>query len=106
MAKFTDIKVLPKKLSSRWTDLHQSARQAFSFHHRGRGCQFVPLHQPTGDPSGRCALSRWDDDAHAVVTTSSHGAPPGIDHEADQEPDGGKIEKSDVKMGEQERIPK
>lgn len=48
----------------------------------------MPLHQATGDPGGRRALPGWDDDAHAVVTTSSHGAAPGVDHEADQEPDG------------------
>lgn len=48
----------------------------------------MPLDQSTGDPGWRCALSGWDDDAHAIVTTSSHGATPGIDHEADQEPDG------------------
>lgn len=48
----------------------------------------MSLHQSTGDPSGRCALPGRDDDAHAVVTTSSHGAAPGVDHEADQEPDG------------------
>lgn len=48
----------------------------------------MPLDQSTGDPGGRCAFSRRDDDAHAIVTTSSHGAAPGIDHEADQESDG------------------
>ncbi len=48
----------------------------------------MSLDQPTGDPGGRCALPGRDDDAHAVVTTSSHGAAPGVHHEADQEPDG------------------
>lgn len=81
-------KVLPEELSAGWTDLDQSAGQAFSFHHGRRRCQFVSLDQSTGDPGGRRALSGRDDDAHAVVTTSSHGAAPGVDHEADQEPDG------------------
>lgn len=53
----------------------------------------MPLDQPTSDSGGRCALPRWDDDAHAVVTASSHGAPSGIDHEADQEPDGGEMKR-------------
>lgn len=47
----------------------------------------MPLHQATGDPGGRRALPGRDDDAHAVVATSSHGAAPGVDHEADEEPD-------------------
>lgn len=81
-------KVLPKELRSCGTDLNKSAGQAFSFHHRGRRRQFVPLHQSTRDPGGRCALSGRDDDSHAVVTASSHGTTPGVDHEADQEPDG------------------
>ncbi|KAA8581287.1 hypothetical protein FQN60_002868 [Etheostoma spectabile] len=76
-----------KELSSCRADLNQSAGQAFSFHHGRRRRQFVSLDQSTGDPGGRCALSGGDDDAHAVVTTSSHGAAPGVDHEADQEPD-------------------
>ncbi len=48
----------------------------------------MSLDQPTGDPGGCCALSGRDDDAHAIVTASSHGAAPGVDHEADQEPNG------------------
>lgn len=80
------LRSLPEELSSSWTDLHQAAGQPFAFHHRrGRG-QFVSLRQPTGDPGGGRALPRGDDDAHAVVTTSSHGATPGVYHEADQEP--------------------
>lgn len=80
---------LPQKLSSCRTDLHQPAGQAFTFHHGRRRCQFVPLDQSTGDPGGRRALSGWDDDAHAVVATSSHGATSGIHHKADEEPGGG-----------------
>lgn len=48
----------------------------------------MPLGQATGDPGGRCAFPGRDDDAHAIVATSSHGAAPGVHHEADQEPDG------------------
>lgn len=80
--------VLPEELSSSWTDLNQAAGQAFSFHHRRRRRQFVSLHQSTGDSGRRRALPGRDDDAHAVVTTSSHGAAPCVHHEADQEPDG------------------
>ena len=58
----------------------------------------MPLYQSTGDPGGRRALSGRDDDAHAIVTTSSHGAASGVDHEADQEPDGGqKCERTEEK---------
>lgn len=61
----------------------------------------MPLDQTTGDPGGRCALPGWDDDAHAVVTTSPHGATPGVDHEAHQEPDeewkGRETEKEETK---------
>lgn len=58
----------------------------------------MPLDQSTGDPGGRGALPRRDDDAHAVVAAPSHGAAPGVDHEADQEPDGaGKREKEEKK---------
>lgn len=46
----------------------------------------MSLRQPTGNPGGRRALSGWDDDAHTVVTTSSHGSAPGVHHEANQEP--------------------
>ena len=53
----------------------------------------MSLDQSTGDPGGRRALSGRDDDAHAVVATSSHGAAPGVDHEADQEPDGERRER-------------
>lgn len=60
----------------------------------------MPLDQPAGDPGGRRALSGRDDDAHAVVTTSSHGAAPGVDHEADEEPEGEQREK---KEGEERR---
>lgn len=45
------------------------------------------LNQPAGDPGGRRALSGRDDDPHAVVATSSHGATSGVDHEADEEPE-------------------
>lgn len=60
----------------------------------------MPLDQSAGDPGGRRALPGGDDDAHAVVATSSHGAAPGVDHETDQEPDGRATEKR--KEGEEE----
>ena len=50
----------------------------------------MSLDQATGDPGGRRALPGRDDDAHAVVTTPSHGATSGVHHEADQEPDRGR----------------
>lgn len=43
----------------------------------------MPLDQTTSDPSGRRALSWWDDDTHPVVATSPHGAASGINHKAD-----------------------
>lgn len=46
----------------------------------------MSLRQPTGNPGGRRALPGWDNDAHAVVATSSHGSAPGVHHEANQEP--------------------
>lgn len=61
----------------------------------------MSLDQSTGDPGGRCALSRRDDDAHAIVTTSSHGATPGVDHKADQEPDGKRKEEGKGKKEEE-----
>lgn len=48
----------------------------------------MSLDQSAGDPGGRRTLPGRDDDAHAVVATSPHGAPPGVDHETHQEPDG------------------
>lgn len=84
----TTVFFLPEELSSCRTDLDQPAGQAFTLHHRRRRCQFVSLDQSTGDPGGRRALPGRDDDAHAVVAASPHGAAPGVDHETDQEPDG------------------
>lgn len=68
----------------------------------------MSLRQPTCDPGGGRALPRGDDDAHAVVTTSSHGATPGVHHEADQEPaestrkgHGGQLQMSARESGEE-----
>lgn len=54
----------------------------------------MSLDQSAGDPRGRRTLPGRDDDAHAVVATSPHGAPPGVDHEAHQEPDRGEEEEA------------
>lgn len=89
---FKDSDDSPEELSSCWTDLNQAAGQAFSFHHWRRRRQLVSLDQSTGDPGWRRALSGRDDDAHAVVTTPSHGSTPGVYHEADQEPEGERTE--------------
>lgn len=58
----------------------------------------MPLHQSTGNSGGRCAFPGWDYDAHPIVTTSSHGAAPGINHEADQEPNRGQKERERKKQ--------
>lgn len=46
----------------------------------------MTLDQTARDARGCRALARWDDDAHAVVTTSSHGAAASVHHEAHQKP--------------------
>lgn len=42
--------------------------------------------QAAGDAGRRRAFARRDDDAHAVVAATAHGASAGVNHEADQEP--------------------
>lgn len=77
----------PEELGPRWSDLDQPTGQALSLHHGRRRCQLVPLDQSACDPSGCRALPGRDDDTHAIVTTSSHGATSGIDHKTDQKPE-------------------
>lgn len=62
----------------------------------------MSLDQSAGDPSGRRALPGRDDDAHAVVTTPPHGAAPGVDHEADEKPEGG-VKQKEKREEETER---
>lgn len=66
----------------------------------------MSLDQSAGDPGGRRALPGRDDDAHAVVTTPPHGAAPGVDHEADEKPEGGvkqKEKREEETEGQQSR---
>lgn len=62
----------------------------------------MSLDQSAGDPGGRRALPGRDDDAHAVVTTPPHGAAPGVDHEADEKPEGG-VKQKEKREEETER---
>lgn len=66
----------------------------------------MSLDQSASDPGGRRALPGRDDDAHAVVTTPPHGAAPGVDHEADEKPEGGvkqKEKREEETEGQQSR---
>ena len=46
--------------------------------------EVLPL--PAGDPHGHGRFSRGDNDPDPGVAAASHGAAPGVHHEADQEP--------------------
>ena len=61
----------------------------------------MPLGQAAGDAGGSRALPGRDDDTHAVASTSSHGPPTGIHHEADQESAGAEIQILDQEVGKE-----
>ena len=63
----------------------------------------VCSHIPAGDPHRHRRLPRRDDDPHAGVATSAHGAASGVHHEADEEPEGAKRIRRGLEDGLAER---
>ena len=61
------------------------------------------FNKPAGDPHGHRRLPRRDDDPHAGVAASAHGAPSGVHHEADEEPEGAKRMRNGLENGQTNR---
>lgn len=85
ISKTRPTKGLPQELGSSRTHFNDASGQTLTLHHRRHRSQAVSLHQPARYARGCRALSWWYDDSQTIVTATTHGSPPCINHETDQE---------------------
>jgi hypothetical protein len=78
--------ISPQELGPRGSQCNDPAGQPLLLSQWGWCAQLLGLDQAAGDTCGCCTGPRWDHHPQAIVPTASHGASPGIDHEAHQKP--------------------